>query len=179
MNNQPKQSSFINTFAWIAIVFSGFGVLIGIMQNIMMMTVMKDRGFAEEMSQNIPDDMPPMMAIMFGNMELIAMGTLVLAIITFISAIALLKRKNWARLFFIVLLVVGILWNVISGYMQFDMMDSMMFAGEEIPAEMQSIQSTMKIIMGVIIVAILALNIYLIKRLSSDEIKSEFLGLVK
>ena len=72
MNNQPKQSSFINTFAWIAIVFSGFGVLIGIMQNMMMMmTVMKDRGFAEEMSQNIPDDMPPMMAIMFGNIELI------------------------------------------------------------------------------------------------------------
>jgi len=71
MNNQPKQSSFINTFAWITIVFSGFRVLIGIMQNMMMMTVMKDRGFVEEMSQNIPNDMPPMMAIMFGNMELI------------------------------------------------------------------------------------------------------------
>jgi len=70
MNNQPKQSSFINTFALIAIVFSGFGVLIGIIQNIMM-TVMKDRGLTEEMSQYIPNDMPPMMAIMFGNMELI------------------------------------------------------------------------------------------------------------
>ena len=178
MNNKPKQSFFINIFAWISIVFSGFSIVIGIKQNMIIMRVMKDIGL-EEMSQNIPDDMPPMMAIMFGNIELIAMGTLVLAIITFISAIALLKRKNWARLFFIVLLVVGILWNVIGGYMQFDMMGSMMFAGEEIPAEMQSMQSTMKIVIGVMIVAILALHIYLIKRLSSDEIKGEFLGLVK
>jgi len=151
MNNQPKQSSFINTFAWITIVFSGLGVVIGIMQN--MITVMKDRGIE----------------------LIILMGTLVLTVITLISAIALLKRKNWARLFFIVLLVVGILWNVIAGYMQFDMMSSMMFAGEKI----QNMQSTMKIVMGVIIVAILALHIYLIKCLSSDKIKSEFLGLVK
>jgi len=178
MNNQPKRSSFINTFAWITIVFSGFSIVIGIMQSMIIMRVIKDIGL-KEMSQNIPDDMPPMMAIIFGNMELIIIGTLVLTIITFISAIALLKRKNWARLFFIVLLLVGILWNVIGGYMQFDMMGSMMFAGEEIPAEMQSIQSTMKIVMGAIIVAILALHIYFIKRLSSDEIKGEFLGLVK
>ncbi len=35
MEHQTKRSSFINVFAWISIIFSGFGILIGIMQNTM------------------------------------------------------------------------------------------------------------------------------------------------
>ncbi len=35
MEQQTKRSIFINVFAWISIIFSGFGILIGIMQNTM------------------------------------------------------------------------------------------------------------------------------------------------
>jgi len=66
---------------------------------------------------------------------------------------------------------------VVGGVMQFSFMDSMMTAStssQNLPSDFQNMQNTMKIIMGVMIVAIVGLHAYLIKRLSSDEIKQEF-----
>jgi len=175
MEHQKKRSSFVNVFAWISIVFSGFGVLIGIMQNVMIQTMMKDANFEQAIGQN--ENLPPLMKLMFENFELLVMGTLLLTIVLFITSIGLLKRKNWARLFFIVFLIVGIIWTVVVGVMQFSVMDSMMTTNtlpQDLPPEFQNMQNTMKIVMGVMMVAIVALHAYLIKRLSSDEIKQEF-----
>jgi len=176
MEHQKKRSSFVNVFAWISIVFSGFGILIGILQNVMMQTVMKDANFEQAIGQN--ENLPPLMKLMFENFELLVMGTLLMTIVVFIASIGLLKRKNWARIFFIVFLIVGIIWTVVSGVMQFSVMDSMMTTNtlpQDVPPEFQNIQNTMKIVMGVITIAMLGLYAYLIKRLRSDEIKQEFM----
>jgi len=175
MEHQKKRSSFVNLFAWISIVFSGFGILIGIMQNVMIQTMMKDANFEQAIGQN--ENLPPLMKLMFENFELLVMGTLLLTIVLFITSIGLLKRKNWARLFFIVFLIVGIIWTVVVGVMQFSVMDSMMTTNtlpQDLPPEFQNMQNTMKIVMGVMMVAIVGLHAYLIKRLHSDEIKQEF-----
>jgi len=176
MEHQKKRSSFVNLFAWISIVFSGFGVLIGILQNVMMQTVMKDANFEQAIGQN--ENLPPLAKLMFENFELLVMGTLLLTIVLFIASMGLLKRKNWARIFFIVFLMVGIIWTVVGGVMQFSLMDSMMTTNtlpQDVPPEFQNMQNTMKIVMGVITVAMLGLYAYLIKRLRSDEIKKEFM----
>jgi len=175
MEHQKQRSSFINVFAWISIVFSGFGILIGIMQNVMMQSMMKDANFEQALNQI--ENLPPLMKLMFENFELLAMVSLLITIVLFIASIGLLKRKNWARLFFIVFLIVGIIWTVVGGVMQFSFMDSMMTAStssQNLPSDFQNMQNTMKIIMGIMIVAIVGLHAYLIKRLSSDEIKKEF-----
>ncbi len=174
MEQQTKRSSFINIFAWISIIFSGFGILVGIMQNVMMQTVMKDANF-EQLTKD--ENIPPLMKTMFENFDILVMGTLLITIVVFVASIALLKRKNWARLFFIVLLILGVVWTVVSGVMQFSFMDSMI-AGQnmpqDVPPDFQSMQNTMKIVSGVMMVAIVGLHLYLIKRLRSDEIKDEF-----
>ena len=175
MENQKKQSSFINTFAWISIVFSGFGTLIGIMQNIMMQTVMKDAGFGQSMREH--QDFPPMMGAMFQHFDIFIMVTLGITIITFIASIGLLKRKNWARLFFIALLILGIVWSIFGGIMQFSMMDSMGGVPQDIPSEFQSMQNIMRIVMSIMTVAMIALYFYLITRLRSEEIRGEFINL--
>jgi len=175
MEHQKQRSSFINVFAWISIVFSGFGILIGIMQNVMMQSMMKDANFEQALNQN--ENLPPLMKFMFENFELLVMVSLLITIVLFIASIGLLKRKNWARLFFIVFLMVGIIWTVVMGVMQFSFMDSMMTAStssQNLPSDFQNMQNTMQIVMGIMIVAIVALYTYLIKRLSSDEIKKEF-----
>ena len=175
MENQKKQSTFINVLAWISIIVSGFGVLIGIMQNIMVQSMMKNIPSEEMMGKE--EHMPPMMGVMFENFELLVMGTLVVNIIVFIVAIGLLKRKNWARLFFIVLLIGGIVWTLF-GVTQFFFMSSMGMETipQDIPAEFESMQNNMKIMMGTMFALMIALYLYLIKRLSSDEIKEEFVG---
>lgn len=174
MKNQRKQSTFITVMAWISIIFSGFGVFVGIMQNIMMQTVMKDAHFEEAISKQ--EGIPPMMEVMFENFELLVMGTLIVTILTFIASIGLLKRKNWARIFFIVLMVGGIIWTLL-GLTQFFFTDSMVTQGipQDIPPEFQNMQNTMKIVMGTMSVLMVAFYLYLIKRLNSDEIKEEFL----
>ena len=174
MEQQIKRSSFINVFAWISIIFSGFGILVGIMQNVMMQTVMKDAHF-EQLTKD--ENIPPLMKIMFENFDILVMGTLLITIVVFIASIGLLKRKNWARLFFIVFLILGVIWTVVGGVMQFSFMDSMMIGQnmpQDAPPEFQSMQNTMKIVSAVMMVAMVGLYLYLIKRLRSDEIKDEF-----
>ena len=175
MEQQTKRSSFINVFAWISIIFSGFGILIGIMRNVMMQTVMKDAHFEQAVSKG--ENIPPLMKTMFENFDILVMGTLLITIVVFVASIGLLKRKNWARLFFIIFLILGVIWTVVSGVMQFAFMDSIMIGQnmpQDVPPEFQSMQNTMKIVSGILMVAIVGLHLYLIKRLRSDEIKDEF-----
>jgi len=170
MNNK-KKSSFINTFAWISIVFSGFGIFIGILQNIMMQTVMQDTQFKQ---LNGEENIPPMLGVMFENFDLLVLGTFIITILTFIASIGLLKRKNWARLFFIVLFGLGIVWSLVGAYMQYDLMNSMNVGGE-IPEDFATMKNTMMMVNGAITIAFIALYVYIIKRLHSEQIKSEFL----
>ena len=123
------------------------------------------------------ENIPPLMKTIFENFDILVMGTLLITIVVFVASIGLLKRKNWARLFFIVLLILGVVWTVVSGVMQFSFMDSMMIGQnmpQDVPPEFQNMQNTMKIVSGVMMVAIVGLHLYLIKRLRSDEIKDEF-----
>jgi len=176
METQKKQSSFVKVLAWFLIVINGLGVLIGIAQNIMLQTFMKDAKFQNSMQEMNGQDsgFPPLMSSMFEHMDLMVMGTLALAIVAFVASIALLKRKNWARLFFIVLFSLAIVWSLISFYMQYDLMSSMS-AGQDVPANFATMQNTMMMVSGAISLALIALYVYLIKRLRSESIKSEFL----
>ena len=173
METIKRKSSFINVFAWISIVFSGFGILIGILQNVLMQTVMKDNNFQDAIKES-DQQLPPMMVAMFEHMDTIIMLTLILTIFIFVTSIALLKRKNWARVAFIVLLILNIVWTVVSGFMQFDMLKGMGQI-EDVPPEFQQAQSVMGVVMGLMLLAMIILYLYLIKRLNSKEIKEEFL----
>ncbi len=131
MEQQTKRSSFINVFAWISIIFSGFGILIGIMQ-----TVMKDAHF-EQLTKD--ENIPPLMKIMFENFDILVMGTLLITIVVFIASMMIGQNMP-----------------------------------QDAPPEFQSMQNTMKIVSAVMMVAMVGLYLYLIKRLRSDEIKNEF-----
>ena len=176
METQKKQSSFVKVLAWFLIVINGLGVLIGIAQNVMLQTVMKDKNFQDSMQGMNGEEsgFPPLMSSMFEHMDLMVMGTLALAIVAFVASIALLKRKNWARLFFIVLFGLGIVWSLVGAYMQYDLMNSMNVGGE-IPEDFATMKNTMMMVNGAITIAFIALYVYIIKRLHSEQIKSEFL----
>ena len=173
METQKKQSSFVKVLAWFLIVINGLGVLLGIAQNVMVQMFMQDKHFQNSMNGQ-DNGLPPLMSSMFEHMDLMVMGTLALAIVAFVASIALLKRKNWARLFFIVLFSLAIVWSFISFYMQYDLMSSMS-AGQDVPADFATMQKTMMMVSGAISVALIALYVYIIKRLRSESIKSEFL----
>ena len=111
-----SRSTFVTVLAWIFIVGSGFASFVSVMQVIMVSTM-----FSGDELRSLPDDAPAMAKFMAQYFHLFIYGFCALSFFTFISSIALLKRKNWARLAFIIILAFGILWQVGGMFMQFAM----------------------------------------------------------
>ncbi len=102
-----SRSTFVTVLAWIFIVGAGFASLISVIQVIMVSSM-----FIGDEFRSIPDDAPVMENFMSGYFHLVVYGFFLLSLFIFVSSIALLKRKNWARLSFIVILSFGVLWQV-------------------------------------------------------------------
>jgi hypothetical protein len=127
-------------------------------------------------------NMPAFARLMFAHPRLIFASFLVVSAITLISAIGLLKRKNWARLIFIGVMVFGILWNVASVVLPFYMFSSFQPPmPERTPADfrdsfdlMWKVMTAFTVLIAVVFAGLFA---WIIKRLVSHDIKQEFLAL--
>ena len=176
MSDQQQKSTFVTVLAWIFIVFAGFSSFIGILQNIMLYMVFPREAMSQHASNSqFPEEIPAIFKFMMLNVEWFFLLVLVLSIVTFISAIALLKRKNWARIVFIILMFLGIAWNVGGLVFQFLFMKNMTdIAGTPPPPEFQTMETVMIVASTIMVIAFVALFGWVIKKLLSDPIKAEF-----
>jgi hypothetical protein len=118
---------------------------------------------------------PAFMGFMFSHFDLFFLFFLIVSASSFISAIALLKRKAWARIVFVVLMSVGIIWNVIGLALQFTMFDQMPgMTGEGVPPEFAKMMVIMKVASVIMVLALSSLFGWIIKKLTSAPIKAEF-----
>jgi len=173
----PVRSTFVNVVAWIFIVFCGFATLISILQNIMVHTVFKNFGIEQSIEQGTrPADIPFIARMLFNHFDLIIFTFLILSATCLFVAISLLKRKNWARIVFIGLMCLGIVYTLGGLVLQFIMLRSMdeFTGGAPPPPDVQNMFAIMKIAFVIIALGISALLGYIIKKLFSKEIKAEF-----
>jgi hypothetical protein len=102
-----QHSRFVTVVAWTAIILSGLGTLISILW---VRTVLFSPAFDGSL-QAQPQPFPPMVMhhfqLYFVLFALVSMSILV-------SAIALLKRRNWARLCFAALMLLATAWQLVS-----------------------------------------------------------------
>ncbi len=89
-----------------------------------------------------------------------------------------LKRKNWGRIIFMVIMGLGIAWTVFGVTMQFTMFPKMM---SDIPDTMEADRFKMMFMVMHVFTLIFAAAFcgvfgWIIKKLSSESIKSEFLA---
>jgi hypothetical protein len=169
MNN--NRSTFVTVVAWIFIVGSGFATLMSLMQNIMIHVMFNKDKFSQ-----LPDDMPAGASFMFEYFQLIILAFLLICILMLVSSIGLLKRKNWARLVFIFILSLGILWSLASLILQavfFSTMPEMSQSPEF--QEFKAMQSIMQWFTAIISIGFAILFGWIIMRLLSSAIKQEFL----
>jgi NADH:ubiquinone oxidoreductase subunit 6 (subunit J) len=185
MNNGPtaeaERSSFVTGVAWTFIALAGFATLIALLQNIMLSVMMP----AEEMQKTMrgaeqAQNIPAFARFMFDNFRLVFASFLILSAVTLVSAIGLLKRKNWARLTFIGIMGVGVLWNVAGVVLPFLIFSSFTMP-EGAPADFRGQHDLMMKVMTaftiLIAVAFAGLFVWIIKRLVSNDIKREFVAL--
>ena len=178
MSEDRKQSTFVTVVAWIFIALSGFGTVISILQNIMVQTVFRSPEVSQAM-QAPPPGAPPFAAFLATHFQWFFLAFLLVSAFMLASSIGLLKRHNWARLSFIGLLSLAILWQVGGLALQFFMFSSMR---EQFSAA--AVQGGPD--MGPFFVAIAAVSVlfavgfsvlfgWIIKRLLSPAVAAEFI----
>lgn len=180
MNTKTAQeSAFVTVVAWLFIIAGGFATFITLLQNIMLHFLLPAETMHEAMLQQNTEPMPATAAFMISHMGLFSGLMFLLAILTLAAAIGLLLRQNWARITFVVLMIVGIAWNLGSLLVQQVFFHSLS-APENAPADlvqhsqgMMNIMSAFSFLLAAIICGLFG---WIAWRLSSPAIKREFNG---
>jgi len=146
-------SSFVTGLAWTLIVFNALGILVLLLQNFALDAMID--GTALTLSRTA--------------------GLVFLAISVFLTyaAYALLKRRNWARVTYVVVLALAIGSHVLSALALGAGMD---FAASQAPPGMENVMRTTLVVSIVLLLGMCIVFVWLIRRLRSPEVKAEFAG---
>lgn len=177
--NTVQRSTFVTVVAWIFIAFSGFATVISVLQNIMIQTMFNTQEVEQALAAPLPPDMPAFAGWLMQNMRLFFGAFLLVSGVTLAASIGLLLRKNWARVTFIGIMAVGILWNVAGLFVQFSMFSQMqeIFAAAPPGApDMSSFIVAIAVASLLFAVGFSALHGWIIYRLCSSSIAAEFRG---
>lgn len=179
MNTETQRSTFVTIIAWIFIIISGFASLISLLQNLLLRTVFNTPQF-EQASHSLPANAPPYFDIIFRHLQLLLLVFLIISLFTFISSVGLLRRKNWARQIFIIIMGLGIIWSLVGIGMQFFMFSFMRGQFATTPnmpniSNMRVFFTVMEVFSGLIAIAFSVLFGIIIKKLISPPIVAEFI----
>ena len=176
MSEETNRSTFVTVVAWIFIVLSGFMTVMAILQNIMFHTMFSSVEFRHAMEAQPPSGAPPFATFMISHFQLFLVAMLVVSVTTFVSSIGLLKRQNWARFFFVGLMVLGIVWNLSGLFMQLSMFSSMraQFAAAPGAPDMGPALIAIAVVSALFALAFCGLFGWIAKRLLSREVATEF-----
>lgn len=180
MSSVQPRSSFVTVVAWISIVLSAFSTLVSVFQNIMLFTLFRTPGAARAMEAPLPPGTPAFLAFMDRHVALVFLGFLVLCVAVLLVSIGLLRRRNWARLCFIGLMVLGAASNLAGLVVQFGMVSSMRAefaaAGTQGGLDMGPFLIGMLVVGTIFAVGFSVLYAWIAKRLMSPAIAAEFRG---
>lgn len=173
-----ERSNFVTTLAWTFIILGGFSSLIAIAQNLMVHLVFPlDEMKAQMAAGPGAEHMPPFARFMMQYFEWIFGVFMLLSLATFVSAIGLLKRREWARLTFIGLMVLGVVWNLAGFFIQQLILTQMPIPPDaplEVRQEFAGVQQIMTVVMAVFGLAFAGLFGWLAWRLRAPRIVAEF-----
>lgn len=183
MNSVPgsaaPRSSFVTSMAWTFIVLAGFATVIAVLQNVMINLVFpmeEIRGAMREARGS--QALPPFAGFMLEHLRLFVGFFLAVSAFTLVSAIGLLKRMNWARLVFIGVMVLGVVWNLAGIALAYFMPSTFPPIPDTAPHDFRdNFQLMMNVMIGVstvIAIVFAVLFAWVAKRLMSADIKREF-----
>ena len=165
------QSTFVTVLAWIIIIFASLAVAGSLLQMVMLHAALPIM-FKAQASGNQPD--PSLSIAIIRGFMIFAFA---FACFVLFAARALLKRKNWARRTFVVLLGLGIAFNVLwalAAGMGIFFAPAPASGAQAFPAEMLNAIAIMNVALIVFALAISIIYGWLTRRLRSAAVKSEF-----
>lgn len=173
------RSQFVTVLAWIFIVISGFGVVIGLLQNALVFFVLGDA--LGELPVQASDPVPELARFFAAHLRWFFVLVLAAMAFTLAASIGLLRRRNWARLAFIGVMLFGIFWNLLGVALQIAMMQSMAGtfgegAPPEFAAQFEAMRMTMIVVGGLMALGFSMLFGFIAWKLTRPAIRAEFIG---
>jgi hypothetical protein len=177
----PRRSTFVTVVAWTFIAIAGFASFIAVLQALMFVFVFPADQFPPPESTRGLEEMPAFVRFMFQHIRWFFVFFWTLSVVTLVCAIGLLRRRNWARLAFVAIMVIGILWNLSGIWLQEQMMSSFPKPppihgprAAEFDAGFETMMTIMRFAMAAFAIAMSVLFAWIIKRLVSRSARAEF-----
>jgi hypothetical protein len=177
-DDQSGPATFITVIAWLFIILAGFATCVFLLQSVMIDSMLRPPDTQAAISDAGGGDLPAFPAFVIRHMRFGMLAFLALCASTLLAAIGLLKRNNWARIVFIGLMGLGIVWNVGGVVIQYGVISALfrVHANEfnSVHSQWETITTIMAIFSSVIALGFACLFGWVIKRLVSPGIRGEF-----
>ncbi|MEA3369296.1 MAG: DUF2127 domain-containing protein [Candidatus Ratteibacteria bacterium] len=173
------KSKFVTYFAWMFIVSAGLGTFMAIIQNIMFFVFFPAKEIRQILnSSEAAQYIPAILPFIISHIRFFLLVYLLAAGVTFIASIGLLMRKNWARIFFVSIMSLAIIWNLVEMFFYGALIPKIPVFPDEIGLpNFQVILSEIRIFAVVIAIGLMIFYAWIVKKLVSKNIKQEFLSI--
>jgi len=174
-----KKISFVTAIAWMFIILGAYSALMATIQTFLHIFI-SPVDILNSLQKTHGDflKIPPFLITILNNTYWIILFSFTSGTASLIAGIALLKRKNWARIFFIAILLLSIPL-AFTGYFLIDpLIESLLQSNPGISptdAAFQFIPKMMELLFLALGVTIALLHGWIVFKLMSGEIKKEFL----
>lgn len=175
----PQRSEFVTVMAWISLALGLLGVVSGLMQGVMLLAMPADRMLQDLLGVVAPEvQLPSAILWIFGNLGLLNFLSLLSSALFAVVSYGLLKRHEWGRVGFVLLLAASALLGLlgVGVFVHFLDLANGMTSAEiaEIDPAFQSLQSAMKIAVIVAALLVAVLHGAIIWKLYRPGIRAEF-----
>lgn len=172
------ESKFVTNLSWVLVGFFGYSTITSLLQSIMFFfkpppELLKAFSAIFPNMAFIMEYLPPTWKYSLEHMHLFTAISFILSLITSIASFAFLKRRNWARIYFAVFLLVTIAISVVGFFFR------RLFL-LEIPTDpelgilIESINRMLNLSFAALVIIIIASHGWLAYKLLSKNVKHEF-----
>lgn len=177
----PARSTFVTVVGLLFAILGGLSVLGAVLQNVVFATILAKPEMQQMMKQFEGPGYPWYTAFMFEHLQLLLLGFLVAATCCLVGAIGLLLRKNWGRVLFIGVMAIAIAWNLlglVTAVALFsalpDYLTRFFPRGGKVPPVLDVFWKAVNGVNALLAIAFMVLFAWIIQRLTSPRIRSEF-----
>ncbi|MEJ2648091.1 MAG: hypothetical protein P8016_06750 [Sedimentisphaerales bacterium] len=173
---EPERSAFVTTLAIIFIVITGLATTALIFQNVFFsfiygMPEVKD-SLNEQVSQG---NMPELMGFIFSHMRVFLLCSLAASGAALTAAIGLLMRKNWARILFIIIMILAIAWQVFGFVSQWFIIPEIPNTNPQVGMNLNLVIMFARVFSFFIAAGFCFLFGWIVYKLTSERIRREFM----
>jgi hypothetical protein len=164
------RSPFIDGLAWTTLIVSVFAIPLSLL--LLMASSAQNVDAREVLSQRGLDVvLPDSVLFIFKHLKTISWVILLLSVFSVLSSLALLKRRNWARIAFVAMLALDIVANMVG------VIYALFAPSASVSAAQMQAEWMIRLATGLNAILVVGLSIamaWMVKRLMSGPIRREF-----